>query len=63
MTATDWIWSILLGGILGVLGQGIRVVAGLKKVNDQMSQEKKFSTLFQPKMKAYDLSHPGVARG
>ena len=47
MTAKDWIWSILLGGILVLVGQGIRVVAGLKKVNDQTNQEKGFSTLFQ----------------
>ena len=35
MTAIDWIHLLLLGGLLGTLGQGIRVVAGLKKVNDQ----------------------------
>ena len=30
---TDLIYQILLGGLLGVLGQGIRVVSGLAKLN------------------------------
>ncbi len=46
-SAVDWITLILLGGLLGTVGKGIRVVVGLKKVNDQAIQEKKdFSTLF-----------------
>jgi F0F1-type ATP synthase membrane subunit c/vacuolar-type H+-ATPase subunit K len=48
-SAADWINLILLGGLLGAVGQGIRVVVGLKKVNDQALQEKKeFSALFSP---------------
>jgi hypothetical protein len=35
-SAADWINLILLGGLLGAVGQGIRVVVGLKKVNDQV---------------------------
>jgi len=31
MTRIDWIHLLLLGGLLGMLGQGIRVVAELKK--------------------------------
>lgn len=34
MTIIDWITQLAFGGILGVLGQSIRVVPGLKKVND-----------------------------
>ena len=46
---SDWITLILLGGLLGAVGQGIRVVVGLKKLNDQALQEKKdFSALFSP---------------
>jgi hypothetical protein len=30
---TDLIFQILVGGLLGVLGQGIRVVSGLAKLN------------------------------
>jgi hypothetical protein len=33
-TAADWIAFILLGGMLGGLGQVIRAIAGLKKVQD-----------------------------
>lgn len=35
MNVTDWINLLLLGGMLGALGQGVRAVMGLKKVNDQ----------------------------
>jgi hypothetical protein len=35
MNVTDWIQLLLLGGMLGALGQGVRAVVGLKKVNDQ----------------------------
>ena len=48
MAAGDRILQLLLGGILGVVGQGIRVVTGLKKVNDQAVREQKaFGELFQ----------------
>ena len=48
MTAVDWIHLLLLGGLLGMLGQGIRVVAGLKKVNDQAVREgTPFAQLFK----------------
>ena len=48
-SAADWINLILLGGLLGAVGQGIRVVVGLKKLNDQALQKKKeFSSLFSP---------------
>jgi len=47
MGATDWVLTLVLGGILGMIGQGIRVVPGLKKVNDQATAERKsFGTLF-----------------
>ena len=46
-SATEWITLILLGGLLGTVGQGIRVVVGLKKLNDQALQDKKdLSELF-----------------
>ena len=48
MGTTDWVLTLILGGFLGMIGQGIRVVAGLKKVNDQASAEgKTFGSLFQ----------------
>jgi len=48
MTAIDWIHLLLLGGLLGTLGQGIRVVPGLKKVNDQAVRDgTPFAQLFQ----------------
>jgi len=33
MTVADTINEILLGGLLGMLGQGIRIAVGLKKLN------------------------------
>ena len=56
MGTTDWVLTIILGGILGMIGQGIRVVAGLKKVNDQASAEgKSFGSLFQSSTLALSL--------
>lgn len=56
MSATDWVAIIVLGGILGVVGQGIRVVAGLKKVNDRASAEgKNFGSLFDGSSLALSL--------
>lgn len=47
MIATDWLYLLVLGGILGIVGQGIRVVAGLKKVNDMaLAEGKSFGSLF-----------------
>jgi len=34
MTITEIINSIIAGGLLGMLGQGVRIVVGLKKMND-----------------------------
>ena len=39
MDVTDWINLLFLGGMLGALGQGVRAVMGLKKVNDQAALE------------------------
>lgn len=47
MTIEHWIMQLLLGGLLRVLGQGIRVVPGLKKVNDQaLAEGKPFGDVF-----------------
>lgn len=34
LPAQAWIVQIILGGILGMIGQGFRIVAGMKKVSD-----------------------------
>ena len=48
MTATDWITGLLLGGLLGMLGQGIRIIVGLKKLNDEASvQGTSFGSKFE----------------
>jgi hypothetical protein len=41
MTARDWVMQFLLGGLFGAAGQGIRVVVGLKKLNDQALRERR----------------------
>lgn len=33
-TAPDWIWIAALGALMGLVGQGIRVIVGLKKTGD-----------------------------
>ncbi len=38
---TIWIQLILLGGMAGTMGQGIRVFVGLKKLNDTTSKEER----------------------
>ena len=56
MGASDWVLTLILGGILGMIGQGIRVVAGLKKVNDRASAEgKNFRSLFETSTMALSL--------
>ena len=48
MDAAGWILALVLGGILGMIGQGIRVVVGLKKVHDQAAAaQKAFGEIFQ----------------
>lgn len=41
MTIEQWLFQLLLGGLLGVLGQGIRIVPGMKKLNDHALAEGK----------------------
>lgn len=35
MTAAEWIQIVGLGMVCGLIGQGVRVVAGLKKLHDK----------------------------
>lgn len=47
MTTQDLILQLLLGGILGIAGQGLRVLVGLKKLFDKSQQESRpFTELF-----------------
>jgi hypothetical protein len=49
MDAMSWLIVIALGAAMGLLGQGIRVVVGLKKANDEAAAQKKtLSDVFQP---------------
>ena len=38
MNASELTLNLLLGGLFGILGQGIRIVVGLKKLNDSNSE-------------------------
>ncbi len=40
MSASDWITLIILGGLLGAIGQMLRVVVGLKKLRDKAAETK-----------------------
>ena len=37
--ATDWLMLILLGGLLGTVGQGMRVIVGMKKLFEESQQK------------------------
>lgn len=39
MAPPDWLHLILLGGIMGLMGQGVRVIIGLKKLNDEVGSK------------------------
>ena len=44
MNLNDIIFQILVGGLLGIIGQGIRVIVGIKKMKDVQSENKLNST-------------------
>ena len=47
MSAHDWIMQFLVGGLFGALGQGLRVIVGLKKLNDSaLLRGKAFGDVF-----------------
>ena len=49
MDLSELVMKLVLGGILGMVGQGLRAISGLKKVHDSATQSQKdFSALFQP---------------
>lgn len=51
MTASEWVMQFLVGGMFGALGQAIRVVVGLKKLNESAVQEKRpFGDQFSPSL-------------
>ncbi len=48
LSATNWLLLLLLlGGFLGLLGQGLRVIPGPKKVHDRTSDAADFAKSFQ----------------
>lgn len=47
MNSSELVMQVLLGGILGLAGQGIRVVSGLKKLHDKAGDAKTFAQLFE----------------
>jgi hypothetical protein len=40
MNLNEIIFQILVGGLLGIIGQGLRVIVGIKKMKDVQSQNK-----------------------
>ena len=48
MNATEWVLTLILGGILGMIGQSIRMVMGLKKASDEASAKgQKLGDMFE----------------
>jgi hypothetical protein len=53
---TDILVMILLGIILGMTGQGLRVIVGIKKTNDAaVSLDKSFNEIFEMKRMVFSL--------
>lgn len=49
MTALDWVQVLTLGALLGASGQIVRAMAGLKKLNDDVSRKgQSFADAFSP---------------
>lgn len=62
MTANEWVMQFLVGALFGALGQAIRVVAGLKKLNDKaVRQQKPFTDLFSASTLSVSLIIGAVA--
>jgi len=62
MTPTDWITIILLGAIMGMVGQGIRILPGLKKLRDRVTVEnQRWSDEFRTSTLVYSLFMGSVA--
>jgi len=56
MNHYELITNIVCGGVLGMLGQGLRAVAGLKKANDAASATgQSFSDVFEPRKLAVSM--------
>lgn len=61
MTPTDMLALILLGAILGMVGQGLRIAVGLKKVNEQAQlSNKPMTEIFDIKKMLLSLLCAGV---
>ncbi|MDX2169001.1 MAG: hypothetical protein SF182_18180 [Deltaproteobacteria bacterium] len=48
LTAVEWLQVLLLGGLVGALGQGARVVVGLKKLGDEAAAKGGAAEPLQP---------------
>ena len=44
MNLNDVIFQILVGGLLGIIGQGIRVIVGVKKMKDLQNENRANNT-------------------
>ncbi len=62
MPTQHLLYALLLGGLLGMLGQGIRMIVGLKKTYDQsQSNGQKFAAVFEGRRLALSLLIGGIA--
>lgn len=47
--ALYWVWIIALGALMGVVGQGLRIIVGLKKASDTAAAlGRKFTEMIMP---------------
>jgi uncharacterized membrane protein YeaQ/YmgE (transglycosylase-associated protein family) len=62
MMAVQWIYTIAVGLLMGVIGQTMRVVVGLKKAKDQAaSNQQSFTEVFQSVTLLVSLLIGGIA--
>ena len=60
--APEWIWIVALGALMGAVGQGIRVIVGLKKTGDEAAAlGHKFSDRIEPARLSISLLIGAVA--
>lgn len=59
--AQSMVWGIALAFLLGMFGQGIRVIAGLKKQGDAASNNQTWFSLIDPKRLVVSLFIGSIA--
>ncbi|WP_088889958.1 hypothetical protein [Leptolyngbya ohadii] len=64
MSVYEWLSYIAIGVLLGILGQGVRVIVGLKKANEQAAlSQRDFQEILDLKRLTVSLLIGGISGG